>query len=156
MLWLALCSASAAGDVCLGKISVTGAPSSTVEVIRNTGCASDFAKCAYPTAAPANVSEDGRVELQLLKRPDGHTSRDGSRVYLGESCSNDAYNNSAYVAWQLLGRTLTAEVDLSAAGCGCQCPRVEPPRAASLAARRGARTCRILVLPPQVTPPSIW
>ena len=42
-----------------------------------------------------------------------------SRTYLGDGCVEGAYANVEYGSWKLLGKTLSYEVDLSKAGCGC-------------------------------------
>ena len=113
MLHLALFATAAANDICVGSVSVKG--SGSMQVIRNTGAASS----AYQKAAPVKV-ENGEIKLTLEPHTDkSKASRNGARAYLGTSCTEGAYNHSAYGAWPLLGKTMSFTVDLSAAGCGC-------------------------------------
>ena len=111
-------SAAASMGKCLGGVDVTGT-SGQAQVIRNTGCSD----CPWPVSAPAEVTSAGEVLMKLTAgRPGGSKSRDGSRVYLGApggTCATTAYNHSEYAALQLLGKTLSFDVNLSAASCGC-------------------------------------
>lgn len=43
----------------------------------------------------------------------------GSRVYLADVCTPGIYNNSQYLALNLLGKTFSFTADVSKAGCGC-------------------------------------
>jgi len=47
------------------------------------------------------------------------TTTMGSRAYFADSCTAGTYDNKQYTAFQLLGKTLHYNVDLSAADCGC-------------------------------------
>merc|ERR550525_480647 len=43
----------------------------------------------------------------------------GGRIYFAESCSRGDYDNSEYLALQLLGKRISYTTDMSGAGCGC-------------------------------------
>ena len=106
---------------CVGAVQVHGFQRPAA-VIRNTGGGSASCCHMHPKAAPAGLMEhhDG-LELMLLPRTGSSrvNSRNGARVYLGESCTEGQYTNAQYGAWKLLGKTLSITVDLSQATCGC-------------------------------------
>lgn len=85
-----------------------------MQVVRNSGCSG----CPHTTAAAVTV-KDGAIQLALEPLTSSESSRNGARAYLARSCTEGAYNHSAYAALALLGKTLSFTVDLSAAGCGC-------------------------------------
>jgi len=41
------------------------------------------------------------------------------RSYFADTCTEGSFSNEHYVAWKLLGKTLTYTTDMSGAGCGC-------------------------------------
>ena len=83
------------GDTCLGSLSVAGAPDVVVT------------RASYNSAAGA-TTRGARLTAAL-----------GSRNYLADACIEGGYAPARYAAWQLLGKSLAFDVDVSAAGCGC-------------------------------------
>jgi hypothetical protein len=105
-----------------GSLNVSGFAAPLI-VTRNTG-SGRFS--LYPLAAPARVVGDNAVELKLNKRTNFHDMhkpiRNGARVYLSDLCVEGTYVRSGYASvtiQELLGKTISVTVDLSAARCGC-------------------------------------
>lgn len=98
----------------------------TLAVVRNTGGGSSICCHYYPVAAPARVVGDRSIELRLLPRTNFHDMhkpiRNGARVFLADQCTELRYVREWYSGIglaQLLGKTVSVTVDLSAAACGC-------------------------------------
>lgn len=107
-------------DQCVGQVSVRH-PSGPQQmwVVRNLGGGTSACCHMHPIAAAAKVdSTQQEIHLNLERRA-GHDSRNGARVYLADHCTEGDYQPAHYSALQLLGRTISIDVDLSAAGCNC-------------------------------------
>lgn len=101
---------------CIGELHTTGVRAT--QLVRNTGGGTAPCCWMHPVAAPARVS-GGSVQCSLQPLQRGHTSRNGARVYLADTCTEGNYDETTYASLMLLGRTLSLTVDLSAANCGC-------------------------------------
>ena len=107
---------------CVGTLAFDhkGSAKGSVELVRNPGGGSSNCCSMYPEAAPARVA--GRqFDLRLFPRENGWVSaRNGARVYTADSCTEgDFADGTRYSALQLIGKTLSVDVDLSAVECGC-------------------------------------
>ena len=98
----------------------------TLTAVRNTGGGSSTCCHYYPVAAPARVVGDREIQLKLLSRTNFHDMhkpiRNGARVFLADQCTELRYVRSWYSGIglaQLLGKTVSVTVDISAAACGC-------------------------------------
>ena len=63
-------------NTCAGQLSVQGFKK-PVELIRNTGGGTSACCHMHPVAAPAGITKDSAVELQLLPRLENQQSRNG-------------------------------------------------------------------------------
>jgi hypothetical protein len=88
-------------DQCPGTISVAGAGTEPLAVVVAQENQPDM-----PGGPVRNIG--GNIMPEMW-----------GRAYLAKSCVAGTYNNSDYVAWQLLGKKLTYTTDVSQAGCGC-------------------------------------
>ena len=107
-------------DQCVGQVNVRH-PSGTQQVwaVRNLGGGTSACCHMHPVAAAAKV--DGtqqQIHLNLEPRA-GQDSRNGARVYLADQCTEGDYQPAHYTALRLMGKTMSIDVDLSAAGCNC-------------------------------------
>jgi hypothetical protein len=87
-------------------------------IVRNTGGGTSHCCRKHPVAAGALIQGD-LLQLPLEPREPGKSSRNGARVYVAELCKEGDYHATRFSALELLGRTLSVTVNLSAASCGC-------------------------------------
>mmetsp|Transcript_775 Transcript_775/g.1922 ORF Transcript_775/g.1922 Transcript_775/m.1922 type:complete len:634 (-) Transcript_775:85-1986(-) len=82
---------------------------------------------AEPARCPGSVNVQGYGDVQMVPTgwekisvKDGAlVAQMGGRTYFAEQCTAGKFDNTQYLALDLLGKTLRYTTDMSGAGCGC-------------------------------------
>ena len=104
-------------ELCVGAVDGTNdGRERALHVVRNTGGGTSTCCHEFPQAGGARVLEADSTAFELELQPRGTVgaaaaARNGARVYLADSCEG-RYDPQAYTNLQLLGKTLSFEVDL--------------------------------------------